>query len=69
MTEKPYDTNTNDARAARGRPVVRLSLSADVVDWLRENAPPSRARAGGGVSALVDEIVRERMAKSGPNRR
>ena len=56
-----YDTNANAARAARGRPVLRLSLPTDVVEWLRQNAPPSRARAGGGVSELVERIVRERM--------
>lgn len=58
-----YDTNANAARAARGRPVLRLSLSADVVDWLRANAPPSRARAGGGVSELVERLVRREMAR------
>lgn len=56
------DPNTNASRAARGRPVMRVSLPADVVNWLRANAPPSRARAGGGVSALVEQIVRDRMA-------
>lgn len=65
MTRKraPADPNSNEARAARGRPVLRLSLPADVVEWLRANAPPSRARAGGGVSALVEQMVRERMQR------
>ena len=64
-TKRPadYDTNANAARAARGRPVLRLSLPADVVDWLKANAPPSRARAGGGVSELVERIVRDRMTR------
>lgn len=57
------DTGSNAARAARGRPVLRLSLPADIVDWLRANAPPSRARAGGGVSELVERIVRAEMAR------
>lgn len=49
-------------RAERGRPTVRISLAPEELAWLREHAPPSARRNGGGVSALVARLVRAAMS-------